>query len=198
MDILQEDYEKFLLVECDSILFKRYNRFLKKEIQYKLRKCSKAPKNMNDPTIKDITKKMLQLNQPMPFVINSSILTSFLLDSSLIIAVTVTGEIAVELSNQRPKCQIISVLPHNRMDVARKLVIYRNVIPIAYQGKCAHGDKDIKCKLNFGLNYAKQIGLVTVGDLVIYCYDSTSNDSTKMEEPNVYQALYVPLKRIEV
>lgn len=189
---MKAENEKFLLTELDCVLFKRFNIYLKKQMEHKIKESVKAPKTMNDPILKGITNDILHSNQPVPIVIDSSILTSLILDGHLIIVVTVTGEIAVQLSHQRPRCQIISVLPKEKMDIARKLLLWRNVLPVTYDTETnKQWQTDITNKLHYGLNYAKQMGLVAIGDLVIYCYDSQANELTKSEQPNVYQAKYI-------
>lgn len=140
----------------------------------------------------DVTKCIERLIQSvtsacMPCGTNSVALASFLLNTKVLIAITKTGRIPIFLTNVVSSCQIIAVTEFD--EIARKLTIWKNMLPIVYPMLKPMSVNDYDVYAQFGLKYAKVLGLVGVGDAVGYCYDGVEERID--EVPSVFRVVYV-------
>lgn len=139
------------------------------------------------------TKTEMVLYQQPTIVLNLTIVTSLLLGASLIITtVDSTGALAIRLSQQRPRCYILAVLPSGAHELARKLTQWKCIRPLLYEEETSNASnwrRQIEKRLKFGLTHAKLARMVAVGDLVIYCYD-LKDDNSETERLS-YQTSYL-------
>lgn len=138
-------------------------------------------------------KTELMLYQVPTIVLNLTIFTSLQLGASLIITtVDRTGALAIRLSQQRPLCYILAVLPSDAHELARKLTQWKCIHPVLYEEPPTNPSNwrhQIENRLKFGLTHAKHARMVAAGDLVIYCYDIRRDDSET--ERLSYQTSYL-------
>lgn len=155
-----------------------------------------------DENITFLKREMLDKSQPIHVAINGSVLTSLLLDGKLIIALTESGDIAKQLSHKRPMCPILTVISNRNYELARKLTLWKNIRPIVIGEDWKlpkNWDAQFEKQLKYGLDFSKNMKLVCVGDLVVYCYGAIEmkNDNQMAEEANSFRVSYVPEETIE-
>lgn len=180
MLFFQNDYEYFLFTETDTLLFKRLGQMHVNEMKQSLRRYAGRTSDTYDDYVKQTKSNMMLLQHPT-IVVNLTIVTSLLLGASLIITtVDLTGALAIRLSQQRPRCIILAVLPSGAHELARKLTQWKCIIPVLYDELTPNASSwrhEVKKRLKFGLTHAKNARMVAVGDLVIYCYDLREDGS---------------------
>lgn len=142
----------------------------------------------NDGT-QDIEKRINSVaNVCTPCGTNSVALASFLLKTKVVIAITKTGRIPIYMCNAvNAACQVIAITDCD--ETARKLSIWKNVLPIVYPMRNVTSVNDYEVYIQFGLEYAKMVGLADVGDVVGYCFDG--NEDRIDEKPSVFRVVYV-------
>jgi hypothetical protein len=105
-----------------------------------------------------------------------------------IICVTFTGDTAIKFSKLRPYCPVIAVTS-NRY-TAKNLLLWKNIQPILY---CKPANKECtdpgNQMTNYGIEYMKKKGYLTVGDLIYCCYNTS--ELLDQEAPNTFQATYI-------
>ena len=185
------------------MLFNNFNPFIKQNIKQLLKKYHPPPANLKDEQINAIKNEMIQSNRAIPVVANCSVLTTLLLDGKLIITITENGHNAINLSNKRPLCPILTVVTNGNYDLAKSLTIWKNVRPIVYDCKLKNETKDVRKRtekhLQFGLNHAKKFKLVAYGDLVVYCFQSIeSNRKNGIEISDSFCVSYVSQENVHL
>lgn len=162
------------------------------EMKQSLRRYAGRTSETHNEYVKHTKTEMLHYQEPT-IVINLTIVTSLLLGASLIITtVDSTGALAIRLSQQRPRCYILAVLPSGTHALARKLAQWKCIRPVLYDEQApiaTNWRHQIEKQLKFGLTHAKLARFVAAGDLVIYCYDLRVDGSET--ECLTYQTSYL-------
>ncbi|CCC70308.1 hypothetical protein NCAS_0E02380 [Naumovozyma castellii] len=96
----------------------------------------------------------------------SAVAAVFEQDAKAIIVLSTSGDTARLCSKYRPNCPIILITRND--NTARFSHLYRAVFPFVYN-KPALDDwvKDVQNRIDFGIEMAKQMGILTVGDAVV-------------------------------
>lgn len=162
------------------------------EMKQSLRRYAGRTAETHTDHLNHAKKKILLYQRPI-VVLNLTIVTSLLLGASLIITtVDSTGALAIRLSQHRPRCYVLAVLPGGAHALARKLAQWKCIRPVVYDEQTANPPNwrlRIERQLKFGLNHAKRARMVAAGDLVVYCYN-LSEDGASTERLS-YQTSYL-------
>lgn len=133
------------------------------EYQHQLSVAVKAANQTND--------KQCDLDS-VSAIIDCSVRATLQLNAQMMICATTDGRLPIRLAHARPRCPILTVVDQRHL--ARALTIYKNLLPVVYV-QCRQSEDDaltvIERRLQFGLDWAKEMGALFVGDLVVYCYD---------------------------
>jgi len=115
-------------------------------------------------SIRKIVHQMKEWSAPTSItesITSSAVKTAWDLNSSMIVALTETGQTARLLSKYRPHCPIICVTPHPQ--VARQALINRSVIPIIVEKFHANNQQQIDLAMEWG----KERQIVKSGEIVV-------------------------------
>lgn len=97
----------------------------------------------------------------------SAVQASVICEVSAIVVVSSTGRSAHLISKYRPRCAVVAVTtePH----IARQMQLYRSLVPVIYEtaSKSIDEGKEIENRINFGINIAKEMGLIKCGGNII-------------------------------
>lgn len=177
--------QSYLLQDCDCILLKKFNRHVQKALRQEFYKANARRTYNTSPELKDL----LENHNQMSVVAGSSAFTSVALHAHLIVCISSRNcKVAIKISQGRPKCPIVSVVRNRKS--ARILCIYKNVLPTVFADKLCDRTymEQIKVQLQHGIDVAKKLKLVSVGDLVVYCFDNFEKND---EEVTTYRTNYV-------
>lgn len=163
---------------------KKYNQHIGSILRHHLNKTIELDSYKTSTELKDL----LEARDPISVVAGSSVFASIVIHAHIIICIAINGKIPTRLSQCRPTCPILAVCKCRKL--ARILTIFNNVLPTVCNEKLNKFNyKDqIQLQLKHGIAVAKQLKLVSFGDLVIYCYDTFENSD---EEVMTYQTSYL-------
>lgn len=176
--------QSFLLQDCDCVLLKKYSPHIQSTLRHEFHKNNESQSFKTSPELQDL----LEAKDQISVVTSSSVFASVVLHAHIIICISTTGKIPIKLSQSRPNCPILTIVKSRKL--ARVLTIYKNVLPTVFVDKlCDYSYMDqIKLQLQHGIEVAKQLKLISVGDLIIYCFDSFEKTD---EEVTTYQTSYL-------
>lgn len=122
-------------------------------------------------------------------ICNCSTLSSYLLSAKVIVCITRTGCVALQLSEMRPPSFIIAVTKSK--PIAKKLNLWKYVKPIVYcdQYLKKKNEDPIEILLKYSMEYGKHLGLLETGDMIINCFNSEYE--CKDEKIDTYKATVV-------
>ena len=103
------------------------------------------------------------------------------LRAAAIITLTESGFTSRQISKYRPDCPIIAVTISQK--VVRRLTMNWGVVAIRYEG-----DADDKAKIDAGVEWARDHGIVTEGDVVV----ATAGISSEIGSTNMLCVVAVP------
>lgn len=179
----------FELFESDCILLKRFNPNIRRtivqclEAQHKRTMSVVAGDQTNNEPDTYTTRMLEDTNcdfDSVSTIVDCCVQATLDLNAQMIICASKDGRLPIRLAHGRSHCPILAVVDRRRL--ARTLTIYKNVLPVVYvQCKQSISDDDVQIelrnRLQFGLDRAKDMGALVVGDLVVYCYDRFGDDS---------------------
>lgn len=176
--------QAFVLQDCDCILIKKYNPTVRSTLRHEFYKINQLRTYQTSPELNDL----LEAKNQLSVVAGSSVFASVVLHAHIIVCISKNGKIATKLAQNRPHCPILAVV-HSRK-LARILNIYKNILPTVFcenlSGK-SYMDQ-IAVQLKYGIDVAKRLKLISVGDLVVYCYDTFEKTN---EDVTTYQTTYL-------
>lgn len=174
--------KRLLLYEPDCFILTR--NFSKTNIKLINNYCQSI-------TISELDKEKNYKNDEI--ITKCAVNTATLLDGQLIVCLSgCKGENAMYLSYQRPMCPIVCITISEFL--ARKLTIWKNVLPIVYLPETEAIEQDWKIKLEkqleFGIKYGRELKVIITGDLVIFGFNGFS-DHNLQNDMNSVRLIYI-------
>lgn len=135
-------------------------------VRYMARICCEAQSATRNNVMFNSIKHMQTIPMiPEEAVCSSAVNTSFEIQAKAIIVLSNTGRSARLLSKYRPDCPIFCA--SQTREICRSLTVVRSVVPVYYDIDKLGDDEDREKRVWLCIEHAKEIGLLTAGDLAV-------------------------------
>lgn len=183
--LIQSRMQSFLIQDCDCILLKKYSPHVRSTLRQQFYKTIDFPKYKSTPEVEDL----LESKDQISVVTSSAVFASIVMHAHIILCISNNGIIPIKISQSRPNCPILTVVTNAKL--ARVLTVYRNVLPtvccIDHLSEAHYNDR-IEVLLKHGIQLAKLLKLVSIGDLICFCFNSLEESD---EQVTTFQSTFL-------